>query len=256
MVAAGIAQYVYLVFVFPVVMITFAVWVVSQLGRMGKIRNRLLLALSAFWMSILMYGSFWTGEYLFLVENIYQQSGEGDDTRLDILEEINLELQEETGYPHTLGYVLWSIEGGLELVSTSPGDDSVWSLNPQQTAIYWGVEALAVVFLTTWVSYIFGSKPFSEACNQWYDKADPEFIGYVLNDEWKTFIEHLRAGDLDSAARLVNMQEGGTELYAYAFPDCNSDELLFKAIQYQGRNTVEVDGIMTQSALDRFRGLI
>lgn len=256
LIASGIAQFVYLIIVFPIFMITIGVGIVGKVSQWGKIRNQLVIAFFGLWVGMLIYGSYWTGEYLFLVEDFYQEYREDNYTRFDALDEVGVGLENDTGYPHVIGYILWSIEGGLELISGNVGSEASYELNPQQTAIYWGVEAMAVILLTGIFAYISGNKPFSESCDQWYSHAESEFLGYVLNENGKTFIEHLRAQNLEQAASFVNMEGGNTELFAYSIPNCSNDEILLKAVRHQGQNVIAVDGIMTQSGFSQFKSLL
>ncbi|MEM9953312.1 MAG: hypothetical protein AAF846_17025 [Chloroflexota bacterium] len=256
LVAAGVAQFVYLVFVFPIAMIGLGAVTVENSAKAGKIRNRLVFVLLGLWSGALIYSTYWTGEYLFIVEDFYQTYQEEGFTRLDALAEVGASLEDDTGYPHVLGYILWSIEGGLELSSTRPGSSSGFSLDEQQTAIYWGVEALAVVILTAVFAFIAGKAPFSEDCGKWYDKAEPEFIGYVDNKDGKQFIKYMRASQIAEASNLVNLEQGNTHLFAFYFDQCNSNEIMLRTIRYQGRNKVAIDGIMTKSAYNEFLSLL
>ena len=61
LIAAGVAQFVYLVLAFPIFMITIGTVIVGQTGKAGKIRNRPVLTLAGFWMG--MVRKHWVGKF-------------------------------------------------------------------------------------------------------------------------------------------------------------------------------------------------
>ena len=251
-VAAAIAQYVYLVLAFPLAMIITAAILIGKIAKAGKIRSWLLSFLAGLWMAVMMYGSYWTGEYLFLVESVYQDLQEEDLSRLDVLELINEDLVAETDYSYVIGYFIWSTEEGLQLTSTSPGNDSVISLSRDQARIYWGVEALSVLLFTALAATVQSSEPFSEKCGRWYKDGDTKFAGFVSEADEKTFIQLLRDGNIQQAGQLVSADAGETELYAYYFSDCADDEVLFEGLrEVKNKNAIRVQGIMSTSDFEQ-----
>ncbi|MEL6526539.1 MAG: hypothetical protein AAFQ07_12610, partial [Chloroflexota bacterium] len=154
LIVAGIAQLIYLIVVFPLVMAFAGVFLVTGLGTWAKIRNLWMCALLGLVAGAIVYSSYWVGEYLLFVESYYQEFQDEGLTRMVALNEVSAGLESDTDYPHIIGFVMWQIDNGVQLISQSNRpweEDADFMLNSDQTALYYAVEAIGVLLFASFI---------------------------------------------------------------------------------------------------------
>jgi hypothetical protein len=203
----------YLVLFFPLLMGGMAGQVMVVAIRKGKVRNPKIVALFGMFMSLVLYGTVHTGDYLFFKQNIAEQIEQeyGPINQAEFNQMFDSYLKQSTGSTGFLGFLKLSAQEGVSIGDVGSSSDGN-NLGEIGTWIYWTIE-LSIIMGIVVVRGVNGARlPFCEASDQWY--GTQEQVGWVIAPSSDSFLKHLKSNELDTAAHLMitlpefNLQEG------------------------------------------------
>ncbi|HEX2619737.1 MAG TPA: hypothetical protein VHL11_06310, partial [Phototrophicaceae bacterium] len=118
-VAYFISKFIYLIVLFPLVMIALGGGIISFAVKRGKIRSRPITLIFGVLMAVLIYGSFRIGEYLGFQEDLYnmavEEVGSDNFSRDDLIQFMDDQLEEETGDTGFIGFTKYSAQQGIDI---------------------------------------------------------------------------------------------------------------------------------------------
>ncbi len=253
-VAAGAAAYfvstlIYLIVIFPLIMIFVGTVLVNFGIKQGKIRNRSVAFLFGLLVAVLIYGGYRYGEYLGFRQEIFNYAVDeaGSDLEPAEIEAlIDQLLIEETGDAGFIGFTRLAAKEGVDInFGRSSSSGVPVHLDETMTWIYWALETLAILIITPLTVMSTAAEPFCSDCNRWYDSANKrEYIGSIPAQVAEQFKQQMEVNNVRAAARLVNTRPGNSgdfHLFASHCGDCTEASVLLRAITRitRGRNTSE-----------------
>lgn len=181
-----ISNFVYLIFVFPLVMGFIGGGVVAIAVRAGKIRNPGVALLGGVLIGLVIYGSMWTVDYLqfrnAVKSEILKRTPNAGTAEMETY--IDKVLVTETGQPGFLGFVLITDQDGVSIGKV--GSSNPINLGPTFSWVYWVLELLLIIWLAAQGGRTPAREPFCEACGRWYRK--PELLGTLGTSRTKEIL--------------------------------------------------------------------
>jgi uncharacterized membrane protein YeaQ/YmgE (transglycosylase-associated protein family) len=233
-----IANLVYLIILFPLVMGAIAGVLVSSTVRSGKIRNPGVAIVGAVLAGFVIYGAMWATDY-FQFRNTVKTELLKDSPKFDsskIEELIDLGLMMETGQSGFVGYVLYQDKQGVSIGRVTSSGKGV-NLGPTFSWVYWGIELLIIL----WVAIVIGKKPasdpFCESCERWYGKE--QFLGTLGASRSKELLALVEGGQFAKLGEELQSNPATPNLgvfMATCGKDCTAGEA-FLAVRTQTRDS-------------------
>lgn len=233
-----IANLVYLIILFPLVMGAIAGFLVTVAVRSGKIRNPGVAILGAVVAGLMIYGAMWATDY-FQFRNTVKTEILKDSPKTDPADSeelIDLGLMMETGQSGFVGYVLYQDKQGVSIGRVTSSGKGV-NLGAVGSWIYWGAEILIIL----WVSIVIGKKPasdpFCESCERWYGKE--QIVGTLGASRSKELLALLEGGQFAKLGEELQSNPATPNLgvfMATCGKDCTAGEA-FLAVRTQTRDS-------------------
>ncbi len=204
-IAQFIAQYIYLIILFPLGMGLLGGGVMTFAIRKGKVRNPLIAAGFGMLTGLSICGSMHGLGYVQFkqsaTEQIVKEVGPVRSKQSDQI--IDIFLKEETGSSGFWGYLKYSAQEG---VTISPRGNSELNLGETGTWIYWLIELIVIDAIIVAITYASAKHPYCETCDQWYDSE--KYLGGISTKSSKSFLKLLNEGRFDEAGKLVDPIQG------------------------------------------------
>ena len=258
----AVSRLIYIPLMMPVLMGLGGAGVLTVAIKKARMPNRFLALLFGLLIGVTTYATLNYGEYLLfqreqitLLKEDYQASYP-DLTDQDYQDFLDFLLEEETGTPGFPGYLHWTAITGVTFVAEStygPPDESGLTITGPWVWLYWGIELLIICAISAFAT--FGSAPTTlcSQCRQWY--ADPVYLNYVPGPFAPSFLELLRNGALEEAAKLISPTAGAGAHYltvqTRSCPNCPEADVILQVRRLspgrQGRVTTRnvFQGLMT-----------
>jgi hypothetical protein len=173
-----LANLIYLILVFPIVMGAAGGALVASAVRSGKIRNATVALLGGLLVGVVIYASMWAVDYL--------------QARSSLASGSNFSF---------VDYVLVMDRIGVSVGRL--GNSNSINLGPTFSWVYWGVELLIIMWLAATTGRAPAQQPFCEACDRWYAKPalvgtlgasrQKEVLGYLENSQFQKLGEELQS---------------------------------------------------------------
>lgn len=247
-IVAFIAQFFYLIFLFPLIMGGIAAFVMVAGVNGLKIPNAAIAALAAVVLSTVLYTTLHYGQYLTFLQQAHAdvalELGDVDAASVDGL--IDLFLLEETGATGFVGYMLLQVDSGFSVGRAT--SSSSLPISGSIIWIYWFIEFAVITGIAAIAAAGATSKPFCQTCQEWYTS---QRLGSVNRGAAQQFLQAVQMDDFQQAHDMVQQEALPTpslEVYLRRCPSCESSELHL---------AVEASGVdsrgrpKTQQVLDR-----
>ncbi len=209
---AGMAHFIYLVLVFPIIMglVGGAILVISV--RRGKVCSPWVAGLFGILIGLVIYGAYRYGEYIDAQAQVYDaaKADNSQVTEAQAADAMDRFLSSATGSTGFMGFVLYNAQRGIRIVpTTSPVSDNTSDLTFSGTWawIYWGIELLIIVGFAAAMAYRQAAQPFCESCGTWYGK-----------EHWIGSADKKIANDLKAALKGGNSRQVRAALSSQALP--------------------------------------
>ncbi|HTX91578.1 MAG TPA: hypothetical protein VMC09_10210 [Anaerolineales bacterium] len=226
-IAFGIKQVYYPIFVTPVILALAAVISTQWVFKKTRMRNPLIGMACGVWVGLLIYGTMHFGSYLSTREkaigsiiNRYQV------TPSQASQSIDQYFMDTTGSSGFFGYLKWKADNGISFTGeimyggVAVPDPANLTITSTWVWLYWLLE-LTIVCAGPWLAGKNLIKDhFCETHQKWYGREKQ--IGNVEPGRAKQFVEFLHKGHFDNAAELVTQGEQFThptvEIYVQECP--------------------------------------
>jgi hypothetical protein len=250
-----ISNFIYLIFVFPVVVGFIAAIAFHRLMQFVKVRHSLIGALFGLITGICVAGSFYGVPYLVIRNNFvndaqkkYQVNAETASMGFDKL------LTRETGSGGFLGYMkLRAREGdsytNYLVVNSMPINVFSFTIKSTWAWIYWLVEVLFISFPIVWLGFDVGKRAFNQSANDWYN-VFPKQIGAVSLESKEKLLSLLQTSDLHGISELMLPEEELShpmlEIYEQRSQNKKGDVLLSVKQTFRNKNSKIKRNIISQ----------
>lgn len=173
LVATLISFYVYVIFFFPLGMGYAAAKIIQKTIITNKIRIPFWSIVLGVLAGFVIFGTFHYGDYLlfrfYTTYTLNQESlaefGRSDSSVSNRM--IDYFLEDETGHPAFVGYILWRAKVGISASHFFGGSYS--NIGTSFTWVYWLFELVFIGLPGISMGYEAASKPFCDVHNRWYD---------------------------------------------------------------------------------------
>jgi hypothetical protein len=256
-VVAFVDQYIYLIFVFPLLMGVIAGGLIAWIVRVGKVRSPFVAILFGILIAAVVYGVYHYGTYYLERQKIVAQISSEQGISADAAQSsFDAGLQNEVGATGFIGYKQFVAKQGITFVSTTYGSSSdAVPIQGNLVYVYWAVEFLIIVLVAAGVARQQARKAFCENCHTWY--AGRARIGTVDRKSSKQFISLLRDGNFAEAKAMFipPARPPRTDLEMDYCKTCQTSDVLLTAkrvtrVRRNGTNgTVAVRGAVSRQQL-------
>jgi len=235
-----VAQYIYLIYLFPLIMGAVAGLLLATVVRRGKVRNPVITVLFSILTAMILYGTYQFASYYLdrqkIVDQIMSTQGVDNSTAQDAFDRV---LNKDVGTTGFVGYLEFTAKQGIRF--SSVGSSSGSDLAPIQGNIvygYWLLEFLGIALIAAVGGARETTKPFCETCGNWY--RGTAFVGNVDRKSSKQFVKALRQGDFSQAKLffIPPTRPPRTDLIADYCKTCNTSDVILtaKRVVYVRRN--------------------
>lgn len=233
--AVDVYLHFYLILVFAIFMGAIAGGAVALAARLGRVRSGAIAVIFAFITGLIMYGSYWYGNYLLLKQQVYEKSPETNRLKLDA--ELDLFFAGETGQPGFVGFVMYSAKKGISITSTnnissSTRTNDLTLVGPVAYG-YWVVEILIILGVGAAAAAKVSNMPFCDRDNRYFITQN---LGRVPKDSADQFMLMAKAGDWSGAMLLIDRSRGKVtypylEVKVEKCPACNTNPLPLSVVR-------------------------
>jgi hypothetical protein len=195
-----IAQFVYLILLFPAVL-GGAVGFAASIGvKSGKVRNPAIAGAVALLAGVVSYGSMNYVQYLTFRQSFAKEMiSESLATEQNSDKAIDDFLQQEVKNSGFIGYMQFSAKQGVQI--SRSGRSSGIKLDQTFTLIYWLIELAIIEGLAVWLATSAAKEPFCEQSQDWYGEAEP-FASADLADQDR-LVEALNSDNYVQAGTML-----------------------------------------------------
>lgn len=230
-----LAQFFYLLLVFPVLITIVGMLSVHRMLQKTKIHHPLVGAILGLLMGLMICGTYHYAGYVDFqrevtrsIEEEYQVDHDSAARALDSI------LRDETGSSGFWGFMQLKAGAGESFTAmlsfngiVFPGF-SGFTLRSGWLWLHWSIEAGLIIAGTTWTGFDVAKRPFSESAWGWYGPAKQ--IGNVDVELMDQFLDQMRANRFVGAGQLVIAGEGMShptvEVYVQQCPDNPTSDIL------------------------------
>jgi hypothetical protein len=226
---AFVAQYIYLIFGFPLIVGTITGVVMAQGVRWGKIRDAAIAASLGLLIGFCTYGSYRFIEYI-LVRNkvktlIVEEYADSENGSIDAATATRIfdqSLLEVTGQPGFLGYVLLEAREGMSV--SRRGIGPALNIGTALTWVYWVIELVIYTAIPAFTAYNTANKPFCRYHNRWYGRE--KSLGGTIKERLADVKPLLAAEDFAGLSRILRPQAPipGIELFIERCTNCQESD--------------------------------
>jgi hypothetical protein len=257
---AFVAQYVYLIFGFPLIVGVAAGAVMAQGIRWGKVRDVAVAASLGLLLGFCTYGSYRFIDYLLarnelqtLIVEEYADSEDGPVDSAAAAAILDYILLEETGQTGFLGYVLLEAREGLSVSHRGIGPSL--NVGTAITWVYWVIELVIYTAMPAFAAYNAANKPFCRYHNRWYERE--KSLGGTIRERVADVESLLDAGDFAGLSRNLRPQAPipGIELFIERCTDCQeSDPIMTIKSVYRSSRGRKHHEVLERRTLSAGRG--
>jgi hypothetical protein len=260
-IVAFVAQYIYLILLFPFVAGAAGGFMVAQGVRWGKVRDATVAAIFGLLLGLFVYGSYRYIEYFLfrndvraeIVKEMEAEFGWADATVADeVFDEV---LLEETGKTGFLGKVLFDAKIGMSVAYTRSasaaldGTDSGVNIGTTLTWVYWLFEVAVFAGVSSFMAMEAAKRPFCEYHDRWYKKE--KSLGGVNPSQAENAIGLLNADDYAAFGKMLRPKTPvpGVEFFIERCPGCQESDpiLTTKTVKRSSRGQVKRDDLAKQN---------
>ncbi len=221
-----LSTFVYLVIIFPILIGLSSGKALVDTARQTKVRNASLIKWTAILSAFIIFITIFYVRFLGAQVTAARAFGGLSDENLKVANiVVNYELEEKTGHPGFIGYILFKADQGVFIGRMFR--DNALNLGPIFTWLYWLAELGAIAFIMTYTSRDISKVPFCENCNTWYP--GKRHIGGVRLGRELEIRNFMKLHDYPAVGKMLeeNVDIPGLELYLQSCKTCEkSDSLL------------------------------
>jgi hypothetical protein len=244
-----ISNFIYYVFVFPLVIGGTTAFAFSKLLRMIKVRHSIMSALFGIVTGLAVATTFYGIPYLTLRSQVvanFQEKYQVDAITASY--GFDSVLIQKTGSSGFIGYMkLRAIEGdeytNYLIVNSMPIQLFSFSLKSTGAGLYWLLETILFTCPVAWLGYAVGKRLFSYSANDWYNMY-PSEIGLVRLEDKEKLLAYFRTSDFNEISQLIvpvgKIEHPVVEIYSRISDNKKGDILLsLKQTYRENQSTVK-----------------